>query len=122
MKPKQKILFEEDLLPYEVKAINERFAVCTREINKRNDHDLLRFEVERGAYASIDDAWEGNKKEVVYTIIDFEKNIRGTENLLFCMGFKTIKLCKEALERLTSGETEISRRNQVGLNIKIVYD
>jgi hypothetical protein len=85
----QLVRFAEEKRPYRVKAANERFAVCTK-------------------------PYPGS---CLYTIIDFEKQIRGTENLIFCMGFTTAELCEEALERLTTGETKVSHRNRCELNI-----
>jgi hypothetical protein len=113
-----KVWFLEDSLPFEVMAANERFAVCTRKLNKRIDADLLHFEVERGGYLTFMEAYNDLKDSPVYTIIDFEKNIRGTENLVFCMGFGTKELCEEALSRLTKSESEISHRTKIELNIK----
>lgn len=86
-----KIWFGRDKRPYHVKACNERFAICTKPFNLQ--------------------------KTVLYTICDWEKGIRGTENLVFCMGFETTEGCEEALERLTSGESEVSQRNYVELDI-----
>lgn len=89
--PGQKIWFSSEKRPYRVQACNDRFAICTKPFN------LL--------------------KTVIYTIIDLKEGIRGTENLIFCMGFETKKQCEEALERLKSGESEVSWRNRVDLNI-----
>ena len=86
-----KIKFKAEKQRYTVQASNERFAVCTKPFNAQ--------------------------RTVLYTIIDFEQQIRGTENLIFGMGFETRGLCEEALERLSKGETEVSRRNQIPLDI-----
>lgn len=90
----QKVWFEGERMSYTIKAADKRFAVCTKPFNARHT--------------------------VLYTIIDQEKQIRGTENLIFCQGFETDFQCKEALQRLTSGETKVSHRNYVKLNIKRV--
>jgi len=87
-----KIKFLEEKQRYTVRCCNDRYAICTKPFNC--------------------------KKTVLYTIIDFQKNIRGTENLIFCMGFETDEQCKEALERLTKGESEVSYRNRVPLIIE----
>jgi hypothetical protein len=90
-----KIYFASDKKPYTVKALSNRYAVCTKPFNP--------------------------KKTVLYTIIDFSQQIRGRENLIFCMGFETETDCKEALLRLESGESEVSHRHRVPLDIvKIV--
>ena len=87
----QKIGFEGESKRYTVRACSDRFAICTKPFNA--------------------------KRTVLYTIIDLEKNIRGTENLIFCMGFQSDEECQEALVRLISEETEVSHRNHVELEI-----
>lgn len=89
-----KILFAEEKRAYTVQACDERFVICTKPFNA--------------------------KKTVIYSIIDFERNVRGTENLIFGMGFETREECEEALTRLKSGETEVSYRNFIPLEIEKV--
>lgn len=86
-----KILFKSEKKSYTVMACDERFIVCTKPFNV--------------------------KKTVLYTIIDINRNVRGTENLIFCMGFETNDDCQEALKRLQLGESEVSYRNYVKLDI-----
>ena len=86
------IKFKEEKQRYTIQAFNDRFLICTKPFNPR--------------------------KTVLYTIVDLEKKIRGTEDLIFCMGYETQELCEEALERLVTGESEISHRNRIELNIK----
>lgn len=86
-----KIYFIEEKRPYTIMACNKRFLVCTKPYNP--------------------------KHTVQYTIVDLKENIRGTENLIFCMGFETKEECKDCLERLSNGETEVSYRNRIELNI-----
>lgn len=86
-----KIWFSSEKNPYRVMACDNRYLVCTKPFNF--------------------------KKTVLYTIIDLDKNIRGVENLIFCAGFETVKDCNNALARLSSGETEISHRNFIELDI-----
>ncbi len=90
-----KVKFAKEKRPYTVRACNDRFIICTKPFNPR--------------------------RTVLYTIIDLEKNIRGTENLIFCMGFETDELCNEALERLANGESDISRRNFIELDIEQIH-
>jgi len=90
----KKIKFSREKKPYYIRAMNDRFIICTKPFNLQ--------------------------KTVLYTIIDLQKNIRGTENLIFCMGFETDEDCNEALERLTNGETEVSHRNRIELDIEYV--
>jgi hypothetical protein len=89
-----KIKFYGESQRYTVRACNGQFAVCTKPFNL--------------------------KRTVIYTIIDFGQGIRGTENLIFCMGFETDEDCAKALERLISGDTEVSSRNQTPLRIESV--
>lgn len=91
---KTRIWFDGEKKPYKIQALSPRYAICTKPFNL--------------------------KRTVLYTIVDFAKNIRGPENLIFCMGFETEKRCEEALIRLQKGESEISHRNRVSLNIRRV--
>ena len=82
---------------YIIQSCDDRFVICTKPFNAR--------------------------KTVTYSIIDFERNIRGRENLIFCMGFETKKECEEALERLQKGESEVSYRHYEQLEItKIIHN
>lgn len=94
IKPKinDKIKFRDEKQRYTVQACNARFCVCTKPFNAR--------------------------RTVLYTVIDFKLNIRGTENLIFGMGAETREQCEEMLQRLISGETEISHRNRIALDIE----
>ena len=87
-----KIKFSTDKRPYTVQASDNRYAVCTKPFNLRHT--------------------------VLYTIVDLDQGIRGTENLIFCMGFESKPLCEEALERLQNGDSEVSHKNRVPLDIE----
>lgn len=87
-----KIKFKEEKQRYTIISSNVAFAVCTKPMNAQ--------------------------KTKLYTVIDWNKQIRGTENLIFGMGAETKEQCDEMLERLTQGETEVSHRHQVPLNIE----
>jgi hypothetical protein len=87
-----KIKFKADKKRFTVQACDDRFVICTKPFNARHT--------------------------VIYTIIDFERGVRGTENLVFCMGFETRQDCKEALERLQNGESEVSYHNCIPLDIE----
>lgn len=88
-----KIRFAEEKTRYTVKACDDRFLICTKPYNPG--------------------------RTVIYTIVDFVRGIRGTENLVFCEGFETDEQCAEALVRLQKAETEVSHRNHIPLNIKL---
>jgi hypothetical protein len=96
LKKGDKVWFPGEKQGYTVRACDERYAVCTKPFNPR--------------------------KTVLYTIIDLKENIRGTENLIFCMGFETDELCMEALCRLIAGESEVSHRNRIPLVIEKIKD
>ena len=89
-----RIKFAGEKRSYTVQAANGRFLVCTKPFNP--------------------------KRTVLYTIVDLEEQVRGTEDLIFCMGFETPELCREALARLAAGESEVSHRNRVRLDIERV--
>lgn len=112
-----KIRFSEDPLPYSVMASDERYMVCTRKLNRRKDADILWKEVEVNAFLSFSEAYNSLKNDPVYTIVDLEESIRGTENLIFGMGFGSKKKCREAITRLRNNESEISYKNRISLNI-----
>ncbi len=91
-----KIKFIEEKKSYTIRASNIIFAVCTKPMNAR--------------------------KTVLYTVINWFENIRGTENLIFGMGAETDKQCQEMLDRLTNGESLISYRNRIELKIDKIIE
>lgn len=91
-----KIKFKKEKQRYTVQASNVAFAVCNKPFNARNTF--------------------------LYTIINWRENIRGTENLVFGMGAETKKDCEEMLERLTQGETQVSGRNFIKLDIESIKE
>lgn len=86
-----KIYFAGERKPYTVRACDSRYLICTKPFNLQ--------------------------RTVLYTIVDLHEKVRGTENLVFSMGFETDEDCQEALRRLQSRETEISFRNRIELLI-----
>ncbi len=88
-----KVKFKGETMRYAVRAAGERFAVCTKPFNP--------------------------KRTVIYTVVDFERKVRGTENLIFGFGAETDEQCREMLARLESGQTEVSHRNFVPLEIEV---
>lgn len=119
LKVGDKVKFREERQPYTVQACDARFAVCTKPFNPR--------------------------RTVLYSIIDFKENVRGTENLLFGMGAETREQCEEMLDRLNGRDpfrakhralaveagvdpalveairTEVSHRNRIALDIEHAY-
>lgn len=86
-----KIWFRGEKQGYTVRASNVAFCILTKPFNAQ--------------------------KTVLYTIIDWESGIRGAENLVFGFGAETDEQCNEMLQRLTDGESEVSSRNYVDLDI-----
>ncbi|QWS68207.1 hypothetical protein SEA_VANLEE_90 [Gordonia phage VanLee] len=86
-----RLWFADEAQPYTVRASNVAFAVCTKPFNLR--------------------------RTVLYTVVDWRNEIRGTENLVFGFGAETDEQCQEMLARLTAGESEVSYRNVTALNI-----
>lgn len=87
-----KVYFKTEKRPYKVRACNDRYVICTKPFNLQHT--------------------------VLYTIIDLERNVRGRENLIFCMGFETDELCHEAMCRLVSEETEVSWKYYIPLDVE----
>lgn len=90
-----KVIFRSESGEFVVRACDERFAICTQPYERLNT--------------------------VYYTIIDLEKDIRGTENYVLCFGLEDDEDCNDALLRLQSGESAVSHRNYVDLDIVKVY-
>jgi len=55
---------------------------------------------------------------VRYTIIDWTAKIRGPEDLIFGLGAENRVECEDMLQRVTSGESYISERHCVPLDIE----
>jgi hypothetical protein len=89
MKLGDKIKFHEEKGAYTIKAIGRRYAVCTKPYNPQ--------------------------RTVLYTVVDIDKDIRGTEDLVFGLGAETTEHCEQMLQRLEGGETEVSHRNNIRL-------
>mgnify|MGYP003578788639 CR=1 FL=1 len=95
-----KIKFAEEKQRYTVRAAGPRYLVCTKPMNVH--------------------------RTVLYTVVDLEENVRGTENLIFGHGAETDEQCAEMLARLEGRDvelgwtTEVSRRNRVPFRIDSV--
>lgn len=77
--------------PFVVKARDERYIICTKPYNPQHT--------------------------VIYFIIDLVRNVRGTDDRIFCFGYETKEMCEERLEDLQSGLMEVSYRNFVPLDV-----
>jgi hypothetical protein len=89
-----KVKFLNDRCKYTVQARSERYIICTRKFIKT----------------------------VMYTIVDLQEQIRGTDNLVFGMGYESKEDCEDNLKRLVDGEMEVSHRNRVKLDVEEVFN
>lgn len=88
-----KVKFEAEKGAYTVKARSARFAICTKPFNL--------------------------KRTVIYTIVDFERDVRGTNNLVFNVyDYAKQEDVDACLRDLEAGEVEVSYRNCVELDIE----
>ena len=78
--------------PYKVKCRDKRYIICTKPMNC--------------------------KKTVQYFIIDLEREIRGPDNSVFCMGYETQEQCEERLRDLQDGTIKVSSRRCVPLGME----
>lgn len=88
----EKVKFTSEKRRYTVRAAGPRFVVLNKPFNPKNT--------------------------VLYTVVDLEEGVRGTENLVFGAGAETPEHCAAMLQRLESGQTEVSHRNRVNLDIE----
>lgn len=120
LKVGQDIFFKGEKLPMTLNALGERFAVCTRKLHRREDADLLHFEVERGAYNSFTEAYNELKDDLIYSCLDFESNRRAPHNIIFnCYDFRNQEDIDSLLKDLECGKAELSSRNYSELRIDI---
>lgn len=87
-----RIKFSSERQSYRVCAADGRFAVCIKPFNAR--------------------------KTTLYTIVDFERGVRGPDNIIFSQGYETDEDAKRALGQLQRGEIEVSHRRHVALDIE----
>ena len=112
------VYFIGEKAPMEVKAVNENFAICVRDLHRWYDADLLKYKVEMMAYMTFTEAYNDLKNEKIYTIIDFKRNIKAPHNLIFGdYDFKKQKSIDQLLKDVTSGKTELSERNKCNYNL-----
>jgi hypothetical protein len=96
--PGWRVRFAEERNAYTVQARNERYLVCTKPF------PLLRT--------------------VLYTVVDLQEQVRGTEGVVFGFGAETQVDCEQMLQRLEGKDrdfnTEVSYRNRVPLHVVAV--
>lgn len=114
----QEIYFIGEKAPMVVNEINENYAICTRDLHRWYDADLIKYEAKEN-HSSFTETYNELKDSIVYSILDFKKNMKGTHNSWgYGIERKTLKKdAKEILKALASNEIEISRRNNCELLI-----
>jgi hypothetical protein len=113
-----KIYFYGDTKQYLIVASENNYAIATRAFDFEADYDYLQNSVDNYAFISIEEAYEYLKNKTVYTIIDFEKEIRGSDNYGGKYSYDNEKEISLAIADLIKGEMEISHRNNIPLDIK----
>lgn len=112
----KKVFFEREKLPYEVMAVSDRYAVCVRRLNRNEDAKLLHDMVNVGAYMSFTQAYKDNKDCPVYTIVDFEENVKAPDDLIFpILNYFEKSECEKAIQMLNTRQIGLSKRNKVEL-------
>lgn len=82
--------------PFKVRAANDRFAICTQPYNFK-------------------------PKTVIYTIIDFERNVRGLDDMVFGIySYYTDEECEAALQDLITGTMGVSYRTSKNVELDII--
>lgn len=115
----QKIHFKNEKSPMNILAKSERFLVCSRKLNRRQDADLLKFEVTRENYMTFSEAYNSLKDSPVYTVVDLQENIKGGINLIFDpYDYFDKESCEKLIEDLEKGITEISHRTRIAINVE----
>jgi hypothetical protein len=112
------IFFKKEKLPMTLIAKTDRFGIATRYLDIESDYEIIWHEVERGKYQDIQEAYDALKNEIIYTYIDFEKEIKGDSDRLFCLyDYESKQSCIEAVNDMENGKHSISKRNFVELDI-----
>lgn len=93
-----RVRFNEEKQAYTIQARGNRYLVCSKPFNAQ--------------------------RTTLYTVVDLQNGVRGTENLIFQAGAETREECEEMLTRLEGRDsyiqTEVSHRNRVPLSVVAV--
>lgn len=118
LKIDQNVYFTGEKLPMKVMALSDRFAVVSRKLNRTEDADLIRHQVEMGAFENFTDAYNDMKGKPVYSLLDFEEMIKAPDNLVFGRyDYFDQSQCQDAVISLVDGQMELSERNRAELKI-----
>lgn len=91
-----RVWFSSNKKSFKVRECNDRFAICTQPYNFKPN-------------------------TVIYTIIDFDRHVRGLDNLIFTVyDYYSDEDCKQAMEDLMSGEIEVSWKTDKNVSLDIV--
>lgn len=87
------VYFEGEKRPYTIRARDCEFVICTKPFAAR--------------------------KTYLYTIVDFVRDVRGADNMIFGLSYETDEDCEERLENMndSNSEMEVSHRNYVRLSV-----
>jgi len=118
LKESNKVYFIGEKLPMELIARTVNYGVVVRSLDIDADFDLLAFEVERGCAIDCEQAFEENKDNPVYSLLDFIEEKRAPSNLIFPdYDFWSKKDCIKSVKDLEKGKHELSRRHGTDLII-----
>lgn len=91
LRPGDRVTFAEEKQPYKVRAASGKFVILTKPFNLR--------------------------KTVLYCIIDWERHVRGPDNLIFSLGYESDEDVAMRMQDLTQGLTAVSRRRELPVDI-----
>lgn len=89
LKVGDKVYIPGEKRPYRVQARDDRYVICTKPFNP--------------------------KHTVMYFIADLRREVRGPDDMVFCLGYETKAQCEERLLMLKDGTTRVSSRRCVKL-------
>lgn len=91
----QRVWFDDMKKPFKVREANDRYAICTMPYN-----------------------FIPNK--VIYTIVDYKRQVRGLDNMVFgTHDYYKDEDCKQAFYELLSGELEVSFKRSKRVQLQI---
>lgn len=91
LRPGDSVTFAGERQAYRVRAASGRFAILTKPFNLR--------------------------KTVLYSIIDWERGVRGPDNMIFSHGYESDPDIAERMQELLEGSIEVSHRRELPIDI-----
>ncbi|KAA5532670.1 KTSC domain-containing protein [Taibaiella lutea] len=121
LKYRDEVIFANETLPYQVMAISKRYAIVTRKIDKKEDEGLIRREVNNGDYDTFEEAFEANKNNTVYYLIDFVAETRAPNDRVFNpYNYDSLESINQCVTDLEAETVRLSERNSCKLEIKTI--